>query len=270
MRPRLFLRVIGMEVRRAMMYRGDFWVTTVFAFLIQIAILYYFWLAIYTESNVTEIAGYTMPMLVCHYVFVTLFAGIVRSIETERFLADDIYAGTITPYLLYPCRYLPFMYAKQLGALLPALLQLVIFGMIAPWWLGIGDALHYDLGSLTMLTVVLFAANFTYFHFLAAVQAAAFWHEQVRSLSAMVRFASNLLGGLLLPLSMFPERVRDLLYYTPFPYLFDAPVRILLGTYSFEEFLRGLVIVSIWALAVNSVVRWVWTRGLRTYAGVGI
>jgi len=270
MRPRLFLHIITLQLRRAMTYRGDFWITTVLSFFIQVLVLFYMWQSIYTDSGVTEIAGYTMPLLVCHYVFVFLFDRILRGQDVEGYLAVDIYEGALTKYLLYPCQYLPFKYANLLGTLIPSIFQLLFFGLLGPWWLGVSDQLVLTPATILMVAGCLWAGNLVHFLLMASVQSVAFWADQVWALSVMVRMMSNLLGGLMLPLAMFPDRMREILYYTPFPYFFDVPVRILFGRCDPLEFFQGMGIMAFWAVVIGGFTRFIWARGYREYSGVGI
>jgi ABC-2 type transport system permease protein len=102
------------------------------------------------------------------------------------------------------------------------------------------------------------------------LQGVAFWADNVWSLNVMFRFASQMLGGLLLPLSLFPAWSQPVLEVLPFTYLFYFPTTTLLGQVSTAEWATGLAISLGWCGALALVSRAVWRRGRLVYTGVGI
>jgi ABC-2 type transport system permease protein len=109
-----------------------------------------------------------------------------------------------------------------------------------------------------------------YFLLLSTIELTAFWADNVWSLQVMLRFTVQILGGVLLPLSWYPELVQSFLQYTPFPHLFYAPVQGLLGLKTPEELLPSFLNLALWSLVTVVLFRLVWRRGLKSYAGVGI
>jgi ABC-2 type transport system permease protein len=59
-----------------------------------------------------------------------------------------------------------------------------------------------------------------------------FWTDQTVGLERVWFSVSMVLSGALAPLDLFPEGVRAVLPYTPFPYLVDVPVQALLGRWA--------------------------------------
>ena len=77
------------------------------------------------------------------------------------------------------------------------------------------------------------------------------------------------LSGSLAPLDLFPEAIRGLLPWTPFPYLIDVPVQALLGRLSGPDLLRALLVQAAWLLLFVLASRALWRSGLRRYGAVG-
>ena len=111
--------------------------------------------------------------------------------------------------------------------------------------------------------------NLLYFLLAYPLQSIAFWADNVWSLTVLLRFISALFGGLLVPLSLFPEWMIKPLMVLPFPYLYWFPVRTLMGYVSFAEWLGGVSIAAGWCVAILLVGRMVWKRGELEYSGVG-
>lgn len=96
-----------------------------------------------------------------------------------------------------------------------------------------------------------------------------FWFDSVVGLE-QVWFALYFgLSGALAPLSLYPEVIQHLLVYTPFPYLVDFPVQVLLGKVAGTELVRGLMIQFGWAAAFAALRLVLWRQGLKRYGAVG-
>jgi len=268
--PRLFLHIMSLEARTSMSYRVDFWISAVVGFLAHFGLMYFLWGAMFAESGETRIGGYDFPTMLFYFVAVILYGKLVRGPDMSGGVSDDIYEGGLNRYLVFPTSYFLFKYAQNLGALLPALMQLALFGV---WFLFVLD-LPPDV-QLTPLTVAMglvsvAVANLLYFVMLFPLRCVAFWADNVWSLVVALRFTSGILGGFLIPLSVFPEWSRAILAWLPFRFLFDFPVNVTLGKIPAGEWALGLGLALAWAGVMALIGRVVWRRGELQYSGIGI
>jgi ABC-2 type transport system permease protein len=72
-----------------------------------------------------------------------------------------------------------------------------------------------------------------------------------------------LLGGVIVPLPMFPERLQTVLYALPFRGVVDLPFRTYSGDLSPRAALLGTVVSGLWAIALVLLGRAIMARGLR-------
>ena len=270
MRPRLFLHVLSIEARKSMSYRLDFWIQAVVGFAIGVAAPYFLWAAMFAESGSRTIGGFTLRGMVLYYVAVTLLARLVRGPDLVVDVANDIYEGGLNRYLVFPTGYVSFKYAQHLGVAFPFLIQLAIFGTATVAFVGDLDAIGITAGSATMAVASIAVANLLFFLLAYPVQAVAFWADNVWSLVVLLRFATALFGGAMLPLTLFPEAMQRVLFYSPFPCLFHLPVSALLGRVSPAEWAEGIAVGVFWCAVFAAVGRLVWRRGELSYSGVGM
>lgn len=270
MKPRLFWSVLSIETRKLMSYRADFWLNAVVSFFVQMAVAYYLWLAIFEATGQREIGGFTFDGMVVYYVLAILLGNVVRGQERRVALSRDIYEGSLTRYLIYPSSYFGFKYGEHLGALLPATVQLVLFGSLAALVIDPPGGIELTLQGAAMAAVSVMLANLLFFLLLYPIQGIAFWADNVWSLIVMARFGSELLGGFMLPLTLFPPAAQRLLELLPFEYLFYFPVMVASGRVAPEAWLRGGAVALAWCAILGLVGRRVWRRGYLTYTGVGI
>lgn len=147
-------------------------------------------------------------------------------------------------------------------------IPLLIPPLALGFWLT-GARLELALSSVLAFMLALSAAWVIRFCQQYSFGLLTFWFDQVLGLE-QVWFALYFgLSGMLAPLSLYPEAVQRVVAYTPFPYLIDFPVRVLLGQVSGAELYQGLMVQAIW-VAVFVSLRWLlWRQGLKRYGAVG-
>lgn len=279
MSPRLFLHVLSVSSRQQMSYRVDFWLHAVFAFAVELTIAYFLWQAIFSASGRETIGGYGFRGMLLYYVVVLLVGRLVRGRERDLSVAKEIYEGTLTRYLLYPASWAGFKYAEQLGTLLPGVVQVVALAggllVLAPaGYAEVAAEVAAGAGftplSVFLAFVAVLGGNLLWFLLRLPIQLVAFWADNVWSLNVLLRFAAEILGGMMLPLVLFPEVMRELLHWLPFRFLFSFPTLTLLGEISPGEWIGGMGILLAWCGVLALVSRAVWKRGELVYTGVGI
>lgn len=270
MRVGVLWQIFSVEARKRMSYRTDFWINSLGGLAVNLTVYWALTTAMFHSSGKPLIAGYTQHGLMLYYIFATLTSRIVQSGELDMATAQEIYDGSLSRYLLYPVPYTAVKYAQQWGSLAPQLIQLAIFGIVAPFVVHQDGDTRISIASVAMYAAAIFMANLLHFIMMLPIQAVAFWADNVWSLAVATRFITSLLGGLMLPLEMFPAWARPVIEALPFTHLFSSPTRALLGRVAVGEWAMGLTIAAGWCIALTIIMRWVWRRGELQYTGVGI
>jgi ABC-2 type transport system permease protein len=182
-------------------------------------------------------------------------------------LDREIRLGELSPKLLRPLDPLWGYVADNLAekvVRLPLVLVPVAAGL---WWAGARLPLSLEsVGGFLLLVVGAWIIRFFQEY---ATGLLTFWTDQTAGLERVWTSVSLVLSGALAPLDLFPEAVRSVLMYTPFPYLADAPVRALLGRLSGTELAVAVAVQAAWAVAFVIGARLLWRFGLRRYGAVG-
>ena len=270
MSPSLFFHLVLVEAKKLMSYRVDFWITMVVALVVNLVILWALWEAIFAESGKELIGGWDLNGILAYGVMVFLTGRIVRGGDLQMTVATDIYDGALSRYLLYP-RHYPFIkYAQQVGNILPDLFQSLMMGLVAIPLLGISTTAEVTPMSLLMAIPSILVAHLLFFLMSLTPQYIAFWADNVWSLSVMLRFVTMLLGGAMLPLTLFPESIQVGLHWLPFSYLFEFPTLVALGKIDLITWFEGICYCLLWSLLIGLLSIPVWRRGDLRYTGVGI
>ncbi|HKS17315.1 MAG TPA: ABC-2 family transporter protein [Planctomycetota bacterium] len=256
------------EMRRRISYRADFWISVISSLAVRLVVSWFIVQAVFAGSGRPVIGGYDAREMFIYYIAIILVAKLVQTTELEQSISQDIYEGGLTRFLLYPVPYGAVKFVQQLGSLGPAVIQILVFGAWIPFVVGVPR--DFTAAGVAMGIGAILLANLLQFLVTFPIQLIAFWADNVWSLMVMHRFASALLGGMLAPLSFFPDGARHLLEALPFRYLFSFPVEALLGRLSFAEWGVGMAVGLGWCGVMSMIGRAVWRRGTLQYTGVGI
>ncbi|MBI1849442.1 MAG: ABC-2 family transporter protein [Planctomycetes bacterium] len=270
MSPSLFFQIVSVEARKRMSYRVDFWINAVVGFFVQFGIAWFLWTAVYRESGAATIGGYTVNGMVLYFAAAQLLGRIARGLEMDGAISQDVYDGQLSRYLVYPAGFFRFKYAQQLGAMLPIAIQLVLCGAWVPLFIALPSDVHVTLATVAGALVAVLAANFLNFLATIPIQAVSFWADNVWSLMIAYRFLSALLGGQMVPLTVFPDWAKPVLTVLPFRFLYAFPVDTLLGRVSLLAWAGDMAILFAWCAVFGLLARVVWRRASLVYTGVGM
>ncbi len=270
MNPALFAHLMSIESRRLLSYRVDFWLTMVLSLIVQVVVVWALWTAVFTESGSEVVGGWDLQGIIAYGIFVFLMGRIVRGGDLQMEVATEIYDGSLSRYLIYPCNYCLTKYAQQLGNIFPDILQSFLMALVVLPFMGTSTTVDLNLTGILMSLPSLLCAHLLFFVIGLIPQMVAFWADNVWSLSVLMRMVTMLLGGAAFPLSLFPESVQTVLEWMPFRYLFEFPTLVLLGKVSVEEWVIGIVTCLAWCGVFLLVSIPIWKRGTLRYTGVGI
>lgn len=178
----------------------------------------------------------------------------------------DVVQGRLSPRLLQPLdpvwHHVTSHVSERLARLPFALVLVGLFFVLYPqafWVPPIGNFLLF-----VVAVIFAFALRFVIQYTFALF---AFWTERASAIENFWFLLYLFLSGMIAPLEMFPEPVREVVIWTPFPYLIHFPAALLIGLD--EDVVRGFLVTLGWGLLFFVLNRWLWRRGLKQYSGMG-
>lgn len=263
-------QILAQELRKVFAYRVAFWMRFGLGITTELTVAYFLWGAIFEVNGEATIGGYTFGGILYYTVFASLGTRIIRPLDRGGFISEEIYQGGLTRYLLYPVPYLGVSYLAYFAQQIVGVGQLLLGLFLATRVWSPPAELAITPASVALGIATGFLSGAVLFLINAALEMIAFWQDTVWNLMAMLRFIGSLLGGLMIPLSLFPDWGRFVAHLTPFPLVFSFPVRCFLGQVGAEEWVRSALLLGLWGAAMSVVVAAIWRRGIRVYSGVGI
>jgi ABC-2 type transport system permease protein len=182
--------------------------------------------------------------------------------EFER----EVVEGKLSPRLLQPLdpawHHISSHVSERAARMPFAVFLLVLFFALYPqafWIPSLSQILLFTLAIL-MSFALRFVIQYTFAMF-------AFWTERASAIESFWFLFYLFLSGLIAPLEVFPEAVRAAVLCTPFPYLVDFPVGLLVGLPT--DIGRGFSMTLGWTLLFLGLNRILWRAGLKRYSGMG-
>ncbi|MEI3649646.1 MAG: ABC-2 family transporter protein [Dolichospermum lemmermannii FEM_B0920] len=200
------------------------------------------------------------------YFFAVFLTKQITTVWVIYDFEKEVLEGKLSPKLLQPLDPVWHHVANHTGerfARMPFVLVLsMLFFILYPqafWWPNITNLLLFVLAA-----IMAFALRFIIQHTFAMF---AFWTEKAAALENLWLLFFVFLSGLIAPLDVFPENVRNIVMWTPFPYMINFPASILVGLP--VDLTRGFLSIAGWFLIFLGINRFLWRRGLKQYSGMG-
>jgi len=175
-------------------------------------------------------------------------------------LERDVRTGDVAYRLPRPVSYLGMRVAEAFGV---ALVRLAILGVVAA---GLAFALSGGLppapASLLLALPLGVLAVLLGTLAQAAVGATAPWVDDVSPIYWIWQKAAFVLGGLIVPLHLYPDWLRTAVAWTPFAVLLNGPARTAFAP-STADVLETAGLLVLWVVLVGALARAIHHRGLR-------
>ncbi|MBD2463873.1 ABC-2 family transporter protein [Oscillatoria sp. FACHB-1407] len=182
--------------------------------------------------------------------------------EFER----EIVEGKLSFRLLQPLdpgwHHFASHFAERFARLPFAIILVVLFFLLYPQALWTPS-----LPSLLLCLVAVFLAFTLRFMMQYTSAMFAFWTERASAIEQFWFLLYLFLSGMVAPLEIFPPLLREIVQWTPFPYMIYFPASILVGLP--VNIGQGILVTLGWIAVFFVLNRWLWRRGLKQYSGMG-
>lgn len=178
----------------------------------------------------------------------------------------EVVEGKLSPRLLQPLDPVWHHVAGHVAerfARMPFTIGLIIFFFILypqAVWIPNWQQILLFVVAATIAFALRFLIQYTFAMF-------AFWIERAVAIEQFWFLLYLFLSGMVAPLEIFPSGVREVVLWTPFPYLIHFPAALLIGLP--VDLVKGFVVMITWCLLFFIWNRWLWRQGLKRYSGMG-
>lgn len=223
-------------------------------------------MGIWTQAAKSGQFGGLTPTDFARYFIAVFFVGELSVVWVAWEFEEEVVQGKLSPKLLQPLdpgwHYFIAHLSERL-ARLPFFLGLILlFFALYPEALFLPSLGQFLLFCLAILLT--FTLRFIIEYTLAMF---GFWIERSVAIVQVWLLIYMFLSGYIAPLEVFPESLRQVLLWTPLPYIVHFPATLLIGWP--ENVGRSFLMTLVWIGIFFWCNRLLWRRGLRHYSGMG-
>ena len=260
--------LIAANLQVSMTYKLNFFLG-ILSVMVLFLVHYNLWDAIFEGHDTDVIGGYTFSEMIVYVAISRTLFLLVNSLSIEQTVADEIKSGQLSTVLTKPINYLMYRLLCKSGdvvihfvtmTLAVAALFLVAIRdfSLLPGVTAIAAVLCTAVAGMLINTLIGFSFALT-----------AFWMDHVDVMFISKRLVISFVSGVWIPISFFPEVLRNALDFLPFSWLQYFSVSIFLGKVGDREIVYGLAIQAFWIVALFLLSSLMWRRGMKRYTSTG-
>ncbi len=251
-----------------LVYRVNF-LLEILSSLFSSIILVFLWIAIYRSSAQDAIGGYQLGEMVTYILGGGLINTFILTTAENPETSQSIQDGTLSNLLIAPINPYAVWLVRDLGTKLFLFIvgligYIVVLFLFRGHLVFPGTRLYVACFGLSLLLAALL--QFLVFEALSLL---AFWIENTYGIRFTMRVIMEVVGGAIIPLSLFPELIQKIFLLLPFPFLIYLPMQIYLSKIPLSEIPLELGKETGWIIALALLNLVLWKRGLRQYVSMG-
>ena len=267
-----YLSILRINWIHSLEYRANALIG-LFAILSGLFIEYQIWSLIFSTNNHSVIAmegvetGYSFKQLIV-FIFLSIIVGQLKSSwVTSSQMILEIRQGLINKYLIRPISYFWYHFMMFIGT---NSLYVIVYTLLLIFFVYIFPSMIFQtfisiLGFVVSLLLSIYLSYCIYFIMVCF----AFWFGEVRSIVVAYNVGMLMISGQYIPIRLFPEKVLEIVKWTPIPYLVDLPVSIATGIIPSNQWMSNIAISFAWCLILTIISFIIYKIGIKGYEAYG-
>jgi ABC-2 type transport system permease protein len=216
------------------------------------------WKSIYGSKGDT-VAGLTINQMIW-YLVVTELVTLSRT-DIHLQVNEDVKTGNIAYLLNKPYNYVLYCFSYFIGEVGIKLLSNGIIGLI----IGLiftGSLKNFSFTHLPLILLSLILGCSINFFIYITLALTAFWFEDNSAFFWIYSKLIFTLGGMLMPLELFPKWLQSLSHYLPFAYVTYVPARLAVD-FSMVKFLQQFSIQIVYLIVFFLIAMGLYRKGAK-------
>lgn len=236
--------------------------------VLQFFALYLMWWLIYQSTD--QLFDYSRSAIFTYILASSILRSFVFSSRSVT-VGVEIATGDLNNYLTKPVSYFSHWLSRDLADKALNIFFLIIevtaiIILLKPPLISLPSAATI---ALTIAAAIL--ALLMYFIFSFLVSTFAFWYPEHNGwpMRFLIFMILEFVAGGVFPLDILPTAIYQIVRYLPPAYMLFFPSQIFLGRLSTQAIFLGLAQSMAWIVALYLLLKFVWSRGLKTYGAYG-
>lgn len=228
---RKYSQVTRITMANSLVYFWNFLSKNVF-FVFIMFIYLMLWKTIYAQKSTATIGGFTLNAMIWYLIFTELIT--ISRTDLHLQVNDDVKSGNIAYLLNKPYNYVLYCFSYFIGEIGIKLLTNTLIGL-AIGLIYAGTLKNFSLLHLPFIILSLLLGCIINFFIYLCLALTSFWFEDNSAFFWIYSKLIFTLGGMLMPIELFPVWLQRISHYLPFVYVTYVPARLAVD-FSFESF----------------------------------
>ncbi len=238
-----FIKLVSISLQSRMYYKSGLYMSLLSPIVLLMG-QYLLWGSLYGVDGATSIGGLTKEYMFS-YILLSFATNYLLVWSTETQLSREIISGTIVARCIRPAYFLTQNLSEIVGSMIPFGISnsvIVIIGLtvFAPFMLVPSIINWLWFIPCFLLSIILRVMFIEVFSLLC------FYTTSHNGLSWTRRAIYDFFSGALIPIALFPPILKTISDFTPFPYMINAPISVLLGDIASINIGMILIVQIIW------------------------
>lgn len=231
--------------------------TEIGSLVLRVYLLRMLWTALYTNNA----APLNLPLhSMITYATIALLMSLILEVDGTRLIREKVREGTIATDLMKPISVPLYFFSDGFGQTL--LHALLVLPSLACALL----LVHIDVPPPATIAVFALSMSIGYalnFFLNFVMNSIAFWALETFAMQMIVRWASDLLSGQIIPLTFFPGVFGSLVFALPFAAIYSTPLLIYVGVIPPSAWGISLLVQALWFAFFATLSLLIWRAAAR-------
>ena len=213
-------------------------------------IFYDLWNVIYAGSTTKVISGFTLVGMLWYLVMSESVVSGSQGRTLSYRLTDDIKSGNIVQALNKPYNFVVYYFSSTIGStFIRVAISIAMSGAVI--WLLLGPP-QINITELPFVAVSVALAIILQFFVYFSISMLAFWFEDVAAFRWITEKLIFVLGGMLIPLSFFPQWMQTLAQVLPYSYMSYSPSYLFVN-FTINGFIDTVALQALWLVVLGAI-----------------
>jgi ABC-2 type transport system permease protein len=255
---RKYSQVTKITMANSLVYFWNFLSKNVF-FVFIMFIYLMLWRNIFSQKGSTSIGGFSLNAMIWYLIFTELVT--LSRTDLHLQVNDDVKSGNIAYLLNKPYNYVLYCFSYFIGEIGIKLLTNALIGL-AIGLIYAGILQNFRLVHLPFIILSLLLGCIINFFIYLCLALTAFWFEDNSAFFWIYSKLIFTLGGMLMPIELFPKWLQGISHYLPFVYVTYVPARLAVD-FSFQSFAMESTIQLLYLGVFFALAMFLYRKGVK-------
>jgi|GEM_PF-1945453 len=265
---RKYLFIIKMGIKESVQYRMDF-IWGILGGMIKILSLMLLWKTLYSSDMSNGKLHFTYEEILIYTILARALDVVIKN-NINIVLPEDVQMGKLTNFLIKPIDYLGFRLFEYIGTNLTSILLMIgvaVFGIFQ-------TKIYVHIGYILIVHILQFLISLLnslllLFLLYSLFGILSFWYTEVSALNRAYQVFLQVFCGGYVPLEIYGDTFNRIIKFTPFIYIVDLPLRIIMNRCSIRDGMIGVLVQFSWVILLFFLVKYMWKKGVEKFESVG-